>query len=167
MPVTSSREQDAPGLEDELGWSLHRVATAFRQTAHTAVDDLPGGPRGYQVLVAVHAGPPSSQLALAQRLAIDKTAMTYLVDELQDAGLVTRRPDPTDRRVRQVVVTAEGRAALERSRSALRAVEGRLLGDLDEDESAQLRRLLARVAHASDQAEPCLTSEQVRAAAAG
>lgn len=90
----------APGPEDELGWSLHRVATAFRQTA---VDDLPGGPRGHQVLVAVHAGPPSSQLP----------------------------------------------------------------GDLDADGSARLRRLLARVAHAGDQVESCLTSKQVRRVVAG
>jgi hypothetical protein len=35
------------------------VSTAFRQSAIGAVADLPGGSRGYQVLVAVDAGPPS------------------------------------------------------------------------------------------------------------
>lgn len=146
------------GLEAELGWSLHRVMTAYRLTAVDAVADLPGGARGYQVLVAVEEGRPSSQLALAQRLAIDKTAMTYLVDDLEHAGLVVRRPDPADRRVRQVVATPAGRTALERSRRDLRATEDRLLGALAPREAAQLRTLLVRVALSADDAEPCVTA---------
>lgn len=146
------------GLEDELGWSLHRVSTAFRQFAIGSVAELPGGSRGYQVLVAVEAGPPSSQLALAQRLGIDRTAMTYLVDELEAAELVTRRAHPADRRVRHVVATPVGRAALDVARRALRAAEDQLLAALDPAETAQLRALLVRVARTTDQAEPCITT---------
>lgn len=147
------------GLEDELGWSLHRVSTAFRLTAIGSVAGLPGGPRGYQVLVAVEAGPPSSQLALAQRLGIDRTAMTYLVDELEAAGLVVRRAHPADRRVRHVVITPQGRTALEGARRALHAVEEQLLSALAPEETAQLRALLVRVARSTDQAEPCTTTD--------
>lgn len=152
------------GLEDELGWSLHRVSTAFRQSAIGSVAELPGGSRGYQTLVAVEAGPPSSQLALAQRLAIDRTAMTYLVDELEAAGLVTRRAHPADRRVRHVVVTPVGRAALDVARRALRAAEEQLLAALDPAETAQLRALLVRVARTTDQAEPCITTADTTSA---
>lgn len=148
----------AGGLEAELGWSLHRVSMAFRQSAMEAVADLPGGSRGYQVLVAVDAGPPSSQLALAQRLGIDKTAMTYLVDELVTADLVTRQPHPADRRVRHVVITPVGRRARTRTRRALRLVEEQLLGVLDPAETARLRSLLVRVARSTEQAESCVTT---------
>lgn len=158
MSISHADEHpEAGGLEDELGWSLHRVSTAFRQTALGAVADLPGGSRGYQVLVAVDAGPPSSQLVLAQRLGIDRTAMTYLVDELEAAGLVTRRSHPADRRVRHVVVTPSGRTALDVSRRALRSVEEQLLSALEPAETAQLRALLVRVARSTDQAESCVT----------
>ncbi len=152
---------DGGGLESELGWSLHRVSTAFRQSALTAVVDLPGGPRGYQVLVAVEEGPPSSQLALAHRLGIDKTAMTYLVIDLEGAGLVTRRPDPADRRVRHVVVTPAGRSALDSARRALRVVEDRLLSGLGPEEGSQLRHLLARVAHTTGQADACTATDEL------
>ncbi|MFC3688187.1 MarR family winged helix-turn-helix transcriptional regulator [Aquipuribacter hungaricus] len=145
------------GLEDELGWSLHRVYGGFRQSAADSVADVPGGSRGYQVLVAVDADPPSSQLALAQRLGIDRTAMTYLVDALEAAGLVVRQPHATDRRVRHVAITPDGMQALTRARGALRATEEQLLGALDPAEAAQLRALLVRVARSTDPSEPCTT----------
>lgn len=163
MVVSTSQSDDhlpqvAAGLEDELGWSLHRVSAAFRQSAFGSVADLPGGSRGYQVLVAVHAGPPSSQVALAQILSIDRTAMTYLVDELETAGLVTRHAHPTDRRVRQVAITTAGQAALTVARRKLRSVEEQFMTALEPAESAQLRALLVRVARSTDDAEPCTTT---------
>lgn len=134
------------GIETELGWSLQAMYLGFSRTAAGAVARVPGGPRGYQVLVAITTEEPSSQLALAQRLGIDKTAMTYVVDALEGDDLVERRPDPRDRRVRQVIPTAAGRELLAEARVALRSVEGALMGDLTVDEQAQLRGLLARVA---------------------
>ncbi|WP_307793978.1 MarR family winged helix-turn-helix transcriptional regulator [Actinotalea soli] len=150
-------DRAAGGLEDELGWSLHRVYSGFRASAASSVADVPGGPRGYQVLVAIETDPPSSQLALARRLGIDRTAMTYLVDELESAGLVIRHPDPTDRRIRHVVITAAGRETLAGARDALRSTEEGLLSALRPAEADQLRDLLARVARSTDPAEACWT----------
>jgi DNA-binding transcriptional ArsR family regulator len=90
----------ADGIETELGWSLQAMYLGFTRTATDAVSAVPGGPRGYQVLVAITTEQPDSQLALAKRLGIDKTAMTYVVDALENAGLVERRLDPRDRRAR-------------------------------------------------------------------
>ena len=73
---------------------------------------MPGGPRGYQVLASAAVEGPRTQLALAQQLGLDRTVMTYLLDDLQKAGLVERRPDPADRRARRVVLTDAGRARL-------------------------------------------------------
>ena len=143
-------------MEQELGWALHRVMTAYRRTAVEAVTDLPGGARGYQVLVAAaEEGTPSSQLALAHRLVIDKTAVTYLVDDLERAGLVVRRPDPADRRARQVVATEAGRAALDVARRELRAVEASLLSALGPEDGEHLRHLLRRVAVSAPAAAAC------------
>ena len=36
--------------------------------------------------------------------------MTYLLDDLEQAGLIERRPEPADRRARRVVATDAGRA---------------------------------------------------------
>ncbi|GAA0301831.1 MarR family winged helix-turn-helix transcriptional regulator [Kineococcus aurantiacus] len=137
---------DAQGIETELGWALPAVHQGFSRSATGAVADVPAGPRGYQVLVAITTEEPSSQLALAHRLGIDKTQMTYVVDALEAAGLVERRPHPDDRRVRQVLPTAAGRTLLTSARAALRAVEADLMRHLSGSEQTQLRRLLARVA---------------------
>jgi DNA-binding MarR family transcriptional regulator len=144
------------GIETELGWSLQAFYQGFARTAQSAVADVPGGPRGYQVLVAITTEEPSSQLALAQRLGIDKTQMTYVIDALADGGHVERQPHPRDRRIRQVVPTDAGRALLATARVALRDVEDALMRDLGPDERTALRRLLARVALGAGDADACL-----------
>ncbi len=147
------------GIETELGWSLQATYTGFSRTAITAVAGVPGGPRGYQVLVAITTEPAVSQLALARRLGIDKTPMTYVIDALEGDGLVERRPDPRDRRVRRVVATPQGEALLAATRTALREVEAALLRDLSPPEQTQLRQLLARVALGADRAPSCLVEQ--------
>jgi DNA-binding MarR family transcriptional regulator len=146
----------AEGIETELGWALPVVYQGFSRSATGAVAGVPGGPRGYQVLVAITTEAPSSQLALAHRLGIDKTQMTYVIDALETGGFVTRRPDPSDRRIRQVHPTESGRSLLTSARVALRNVEGVLMRDLGADEQTQLRRLLARVALGAGDVESCV-----------
>ncbi|GAA0361815.1 hypothetical protein GCM10009530_09240 [Microbispora corallina] len=57
---------------------------------------------------ARHRQPSSGELAAL--LHCDKTNVTGLVDRLERRGLLTRRPDPDDRRVTRVHLTAEGEA---------------------------------------------------------
>src|SRR3981081_4926389 len=78
-------------LAGDLGWGLGVVLRAYAKAARTAVADLPGGPRGYQILSAAAQGAVSSQLALAQHLGVDPTGMTYLIDDLEAAQLIERR----------------------------------------------------------------------------
>ena len=109
--------------------------------------EVPGGPRGYQVLAAAARDEHGSQLALAQHLGVDRTVMTYLLDSLAEAGLIQRRPDPADRRARRVVATARGRALLGELGERLRAAEDQVLAGLDEAEDRQaFRTLLQRLA---------------------
>jgi DNA-binding MarR family transcriptional regulator len=150
----------ANGTEADLGWALSIVIRAFRITAGASVAELPGGLRGYLVLTVVAQGQPSSQLALAQQLAVDKTAMTYLLDELEGAGLVTRRPDPADRRARQVGITPKGSTLLEEFARRLTDAEAKVLSPLNAAERTTLRELLGRVANSAQSVdEPCLEGD--------
>lgn len=139
-------ESVGPALGADLGWAIRLVSAAFRRVATDSVAELPGGARGYLVLVALSSGEPPSQLALAKEVSLDRTVMTYLLDDLEAHELVTRRPDPRDRRARQVLITDTGRSRLAQVREGLAAAEARLLSDLDEQDARQLRVLLARVA---------------------
>jgi DNA-binding MarR family transcriptional regulator len=153
-------ETAQPSSCGDLGWAINIVFRAFRQWASASLADLPGGPRGYLVLSAVSQDLPRSQLALAQQLAVDKTAMTYLLDALEGAGLVERRPDPADRRQRQIVLTPNGHCALEEFGGRLTEAEQRLLSALTPEEALTFRQLFDRVARSTQEAtEPCLIKQ--------
>src|ERR1039458_1283363 len=102
-------DADACALSDDLGWALGVVFRGYLRASQDALSDLPGGPRGFQVLAAAARDQHGSQLALAHRLGVDRTVMTYLLDDLEAAGLIERRPDPADRRARRILATARGR----------------------------------------------------------
>jgi MarR family transcriptional regulator, organic hydroperoxide resistance regulator len=85
---------------------------------------------------------PLSQRELADCLKYDASNITGIVDTLEDRGLVERRVDPTDRRVRRLVVTVEGSRVLTHLRTCFE--EASLVERLDDDERTQLRVLLAK-----------------------
>jgi DNA-binding MarR family transcriptional regulator len=60
---------------------------------------------------------------LAQSAGMSKQAMGDLVDQCEAWGLVTREPDPHDRRARKVVFTASGLLWLQAFRSAVTQAE--------------------------------------------
>jgi DNA-binding MarR family transcriptional regulator len=151
-------------LSNDLGWALGAVFRGYVKAAHEALAGLPGGPRGYQVLASAAGDEHRSQQALAQRLGVDRTVMTYLLDDLEAAGLIERRPDPSDRRARRLVATPHGRATLTRLDQQLRAAEEQLLSGLDTGEDRQVfRRLLRRLAVHASAGEPVQTPCEVAA----
>src|SRR2546421_5402615 len=133
---------DCCTLKNDLGWALGALSRSYMQAVSATFADVPGGPRGYQVLAAAAREEPGSQLALAQHLGVDRTVMTYLLDRLAEAGLVERRPDPADRRARRGVATAHGRALLDKLGERLREAEDQGLAGLDEAEDRQAFRTL-------------------------
>src|ERR1700761_1347371 len=163
----SSVERGSLGhvLDDDLGWSLGVVFRAYVRTAGALVDDLPGGPRGFQILTAATRDEPPGQGALAQRLGIDKTVMTYLVDDLEAAELLRRRPMATDRRNKQLVATEHGRATCEALSARLRRAEDHVLAPLspaDRDHFRDLLRTLALRAQTLDPAtDACALVEEL------
>jgi DNA-binding MarR family transcriptional regulator len=164
--IGASRSCD-DALADDLGWGLGTVFRAYVAAAHEAVADLPGGPRGYQVLSAAAHGTVGSQLALAQHLGIDRTVMTYLLDDLEAANLIERRPDPADRRARRVVATQQGSELLTELDGRLHEAEAYLLAPLDQEARRSFRdqvRLLATRLEALDPLEsPCELADEVDA----
>ena len=135
----------AAAAQVDLGRALSALLRRYLEGAGSAIEDVPGGPRGFQVLSIADEGACSNQAMIATRLGLDRTVMTYLVDDLEKVGLVERRPDPADRRARQVVVTPQGRSLLETSTTRIRDVERSVLAGLSDAEVETFRSLLARV----------------------
>jgi len=78
---------------------------------------------------------------LAAALDIDRPNATVLVDDLEDQGLVRRRPHPTDRRAKRVEATRKGKA-LARRAEAILGTPPPELAEIDEKELEELRRIL-------------------------
>jgi DNA-binding MarR family transcriptional regulator len=141
-------------LDGDLGWALGVVFRAYVKATERAVGDLPGGHRGYQILTAAVEEQPESQSALCQRLGIDRTVMTYLLDDLERADLVARRPAPNDRRTRLVVATGTGRTRLADLDRRLAHAEAHVLSGLEAADRTQLKSLLGRLAAHANSLDP-------------
>lgn len=90
--------------------------------------------------------PEGSRLIdLARRANITPQAMGELIDELEELGYVTRQPHPDDRRAKLIVLTAEGRAAIEAGRQTIGALEDQITEILGETGHETLRRLLTKL----------------------
>ena len=61
-------------------------------------------------LLSLDADEPQSMSSLAGAWKCDASNVTWLVDRLEEHGLAERRPHATDRRVRTVALTPQGRA---------------------------------------------------------
>ncbi|MGK5683247.1 MarR family winged helix-turn-helix transcriptional regulator [Actinoplanes sp. URMC 104] len=101
----------------------------------------------YAVLTALREGPTRTQAALAAGIGADKTRLIPVLDELQRRGLIEREPDPADRRVRLLGLTAAGRRLHRAVQEEIRAGEQRLLaGCPAQDREAFVRTLAALTA---------------------
>jgi DNA-binding MarR family transcriptional regulator len=91
------------------------------------------------------------QQELGAAMGVDPSTMVSLIDQLEAAGLAKRRPRPTDRRAREVVITPKGRRVLEQARRLAMQVEHHVLRGLSR---AERRRMLALLRRAVDSAPP-------------
>jgi DNA-binding MarR family transcriptional regulator len=86
---------------------------------------------------------------IAERLACVKSNITQLVDRLEADGLVTREPDPNDRRTKLAVLTPAGRKAVKEGVSVKQEAEREVLGRLSREEAQQLTVLLNKIGNAT------------------
>ena len=141
-----------PRLTARLTYLLKRVLVDLDDlhAEHLASVGVSGRELGVLLLLDGHD--PQSQQQAAVRLGVDRTTMVGLLDGLEAKGLVARRADTEDRRRNVLELTEDGQTALVRALRASDEAERRLLAELDDDESAQLRALLTRLAR--DRSEP-------------
>ncbi|SIN41290.1 MarR family winged helix-turn-helix transcriptional regulator [Micromonospora cremea] len=137
-----------------FGWSLGMVLRRWHEYVEEALKDLPHGSRGYHILaVVVHEEVPT-QAALASRLVIDRSVLTYVIDDLENAGLIERQLDPRDRRARRIVATERGRLALADAEKRVAHAEDHVLAGLPEEQRATFRDFADRAAEAIQAAAP-------------
>jgi DNA-binding MarR family transcriptional regulator len=133
--------------DDDFGFAIGAVFRAYVKAVEEAIGEIPGGPRGYHVLAAAVRNEAGSQKSLAESLGVDRTVMTYLLDDLEEADLVVRRPDPADRRSRHIVATEHGVQRWEEMRAQVGQVEQHLLHALPAEARDPFRAMLCTLAN--------------------
>jgi DNA-binding MarR family transcriptional regulator len=105
----------------------------------------------FQVLAELRTRDPLSMTVseLARAVILTSGAMTPLLDQLDERGLVHRQTDPEDRRARRVSITEKGRSlitrALEQQVARHRSLNSVLTVEEREQLSDILRKLLIAV----------------------
>ncbi|WP_299371059.1 MarR family transcriptional regulator [uncultured Tateyamaria sp.] len=82
---------------------------------------------------------------LAEALLIERANMVVYVDQLEQAGWVTRAPNPLDRRAHALHCTEAGACVYDQARAAVEAHDRRMLDGLRADEVATVRKALGRI----------------------
>ena len=137
-----------------LGWSLGVIFRGWHDGVTAALADFPHGARGHQILEFVAGGTLPSQVTLATHLGIDRTVLTYVIDDLVEAGVIERRADAADRRVRRLAITEDGRTTLDALDARVAAAEEALLQDLSPEDQGLLRAVLDRAGAAVHHGQP-------------
>lgn len=137
--------------DDVLGYLLKHAHLALEERSDAALAPLGITSRDLGVLRVIAGGEARSQQEVAAVLGVDRTSMVVLLDALERAGIVARRPSEEDRRRNVVDLTDSGRDLFARAERASLAVERDFTGALGVDGASDLgdalRTLLAAAAH--------------------
>jgi DNA-binding MarR family transcriptional regulator len=137
-----TRETSPESLGEQFGAVARRLRAAS-MTSLSAWDITPAQMRTIRVLTAHEGGMRSSELA--HHLHIAPRSATEVIDAVEAKGLVTRSPDPTDRRATLVTLTPRGTALMDDVRRARGLESERLFERLSKTDRTHLDRILGRL----------------------
>jgi DNA-binding MarR family transcriptional regulator len=139
-------------LEHEMGVLVRRLRRVIALRARMLHPELP--PAAYSMLVALDDSGPRRASDLVEMFSIDKGAVSRQVQTLLELGLISREPDPEDRRALILAITDEGSRRLAHIAAARRHEVSALLEDWDDGELRQFVQLLARYNTALEESGP-------------
>jgi DNA-binding MarR family transcriptional regulator len=125
----------------EIGETAHALRKAFTRRAVSV------GVTGAQwkVLFKLTLKPGLRQTDLADLLDIEPITLTRIIDRLQEAGLVERTPDPTDRRAWRLQVTAKAQPVVGKLRAIADEMTAEAFSGIDPNDIEVTRKVLAQV----------------------
>ena len=142
-----------PSLEERFSAALHHTARAWRQALDRRLKDLGVGQAGWMAIAVIaKASPPLSQTELAHKLAVEDPTMVAMIDRLVKAGLVSRVPSQTDRRVKLIVLTTAGQQLHKKVRTEADNFRAEILAPVDANQLRAATALLETLQAAAEAA---------------
>jgi DNA-binding MarR family transcriptional regulator len=105
----------------------------------------------FEVLLCLNSGEGISQQDLSERLLLTKGNICIIVQKMEHAGLLERRPDPIDQRLVRLYLTLAGRRLIGRVQPEHRKLLDGLLVNLNLSEQKTLLELLSRIDESLDE----------------
>ncbi|MDA0172111.1 MarR family transcriptional regulator [Solirubrobacter taibaiensis] len=131
---------------EDLGALLARAMRRIMEAERPLLEAHGMSMWAYVALTLLARGSAPTQLALAEAMGYDKTRLIKILDGLEGDGLITRAPDPSDRRAKVIELTPAGRAKFAAIQKDVHAMEDELLSALGATERKALRTALPRLA---------------------
>ena len=128
-----------------IGWLMGDVGRLLRKLIDRRLGGIGLTRAQWQALGNMRRCGPMTQAALADVLEVETATIARLVDRLEAAGWVTRRPDSSDRRVKLVSLTTKAEAILEEVGPIGQELQDDMLADLGAKERADLANALATI----------------------
>ena len=122
----SQAEQVGP-LDEAVGYTLKRAATALRTAMDAALQPLDLSVSQYSCLEVLSQRPGLSNAELARAVFVTRQSMNLVLRGLEDRGLVTRPTTAPHGRALPTSLTPAGTEQLRAASAAVRAVEKRML----------------------------------------
>jgi DNA-binding MarR family transcriptional regulator len=126
----------------ELAELMRRMGEQMRRRFHEVVSGHGLTPPLYATLRELDE--PLPMRSAAERLCFDASYVTGIADRLEALGFVERRPDPTDRRVKQLALTELGVEVTRRIDEEMALGPG-LFPELDDEDVADLVRVFRKM----------------------
>ena len=143
--MSSKRAIAGDRAPSSLAFLLSQVGTYAARRFAQRIGEVDLHPPLFRVLNAVDAAEGKSQQTIGEAIGAPASRMVAIVDELEQRGLVERRPHPGDRRIRALYLTAAGRKLLARGRRIAMEHEEELTRGMSEADRKRLIALLQTV----------------------
>ena len=146
-PIVARRRRELQQPEDNTAYLLGQAAARLAEeiVAGVVAADHPIRPAHSAVFVHMEVDGGIRLTKLAARAGMTPQAMGELVDDLVGLGHVERVPDPNDRRAKLIVLTDQGREAVQAAFDTIAEIEQRLEAVLGRASLVKLRATLRRL----------------------
>ena len=125
----------------------HQIAVAI---FHDECERFDLTPMQFAVLDALLDNGPQDQVTLGGAVALDRTTISLVIRKLEQHKLVRREKSAQDQRAKIVSITAAGKYLVAEALPAVKSAQQRIIAPLDDVETAQLLRLLEKLAQGNN-----------------
>jgi DNA-binding MarR family transcriptional regulator len=145
-PVVKLGASPPRELLGSTSFLLKRLGWTIKDRASQAYEAVGASPYHYSVLALLDEGTCSAQATIADALGYDRSWFVGLLDELEEAGLVERKRDTTDRRRHLVSLKPAGKRRLAELRAISQRIEDEFFAPLSPKQRTELHDLLLELA---------------------